>query len=554
MHEIAQALSAAIFVPAGLRSTTSGFPQLPTGANVTSTQRRTSPLFFEMIPNGPNGRRAAIVGIAVTSLGLAAAGLMLHPASAARPDPKFVKEAPRELSLQAVKPASELSDAFIAVSEAVTSAVVRIEAEQTGGQKRGSWFSRSLPEFLTAPADSTTSSLPEVSGGSGFIVSSNGYILTNYHVIEGADRITVSLSDKRTFTAQVIGADPSTDVAVIRIDAENLPAVSLGDSDSSRVGEWVLAIGNPGFDDASTLDFTVTSGIISAKGRPLNVLEDQTDAGNYSIEDFIQTDAVINPGNSGGPLVDIKGRVIGINTAIATTTGYNQGYGFAIPMNLAQRVMKDLIAHGYVRRALLGVSITEISPEDAEVYHLPKIAGVLVEDYDANSPAHSAGLNRSDVIVAVDGAAVESVGGLQRLVALHQPGEFVNLSIIRYGARQTVRVKLAEAPNNAVTPTGPPAPVPGGLGIEVIDLDARLARELGFSDASGVIISKVAPGSAAYRKEVGEGHRLQSINQQRVQNSRDARRLLHSVKSGQIASLVMETGEGRTYIANVRVP
>lgn len=508
-----------------------------------------------MITNGPNGRKAAIVGIAVTSIGLAAAGVMLRPASAARPDPKFVKEPPRELSLQAVKPASELSDAFIAVSEAVTSAVVRIEAEQTGGQRRGSWFSRSLPEFLTAPADSDASSgLPEVSGGSGFIVSSNGYILTNYHVIEGADRITVSLSDKRSFTAQVIGADPSTDVAVIRIDAENLPAVSLGDSDASRVGEWVLAIGNPGFDDASTLDFTVTSGIISAKGRPLNVLEDRTDEGNYSIEDFIQTDAVINPGNSGGPLVDIKGRVIGINTAIATTTGYNQGYGFAIPMNLAQRVMKDLIAHGYVRRALLGVSITEISPEDAEVYHLPKIAGVLVEDYDANSPAHSAGLNRSDVIVAVDGAAVESVGGLQRLVALHQPGDFVTLSIIRYGASKTVRVKLAEAPNDPVTPTGPPAPVPGGLGIEVIDLDARLARELGFKSGGGVIISKVAPGSAAYRKDVVEGHRLQSVNQQRVQSSRDARRLLHGVKSGQIASLVMQTGAGRTYIANVRVP
>jgi serine protease Do len=507
-----------------------------------------------MTPNGPIGRKAAIFGIAVTSLGLAAGGVMLHPASASRPTPTFITEPPHSLSTQATRPASELSDAFIAVSEAVTSAVVRIEAEQTNGSKHASWFTRSLPQFLAAPSDSSANALPEVSGGSGFIVSSNGYILTNYHVIEGADRITVSLADKRTFTAQVIGADPSTDVAVIRIDATNLPAVALGNSDDARVGEWVLAIGNPGFDDSSTLDFTVTSGIISAKGRPLNILESRTDDANYAIEDFIQTDAVINPGNSGGPLVDIRGRVIGINTAIETTTGYNQGYGFAIPMNLAQRVMKDLIAHGYVRRALLGVSITEIAPEDAEVYHLPKIAGVLVEDFDDNSPARAAGLERNDVIVAVDGSSVESVGSLQRLVALHQPGETVSLSVIRFGARVTIRAKLSEAANTPIMQSGPPAPVPGGLGLEVIDLDARLAKELEFETAGGVVIAKVAVGSAAYRKEVVEGVRLLEINQKKVSDAREARRILHGLASGSVVSLLMEKSDGHTLIENIRVP
>jgi serine protease Do len=508
-----------------------------------------------MTPNGPNGRKAAILGIALAGIGLAAAGVVLHPASASRPDPVFVTQPPKELDKNATKPASELSDAFIAVSEAVTSAVVRIEAEQTGGGKHASWFSRSLPQFLTAPADSAADdSAPEVSGGSGFIVSENGYILTNYHVIEGADRITVALADKRTFTAQVIGADPSTDVAVIRINASNLPAVALGNSDDARVGEWVLAIGNPGFDDASTLDFTVTSGIISAKGRPLNILENKSDAEDNAIEDFIQTDAVINPGNSGGPLVDIKGRVIGINTAIATTTGYNQGYGFAIPVNLAQRVMRDLIANGYVRRALLGVSITEVSPEDAEVYKLPKISGVLVEDMNESSPARDAGLARGDVIVAVDGSEVESVGGLQRLVALHQPGENVDLSVIRYGARMQMHVKLSEAPKDVVTQSGPPAPVPGGLGIEVMDLDARVAKELGFPSAGGAIVSKVLPGSAAYRKEVSEGLRIQTINQQNVPSARDARRMLHGIASGGIVQLVLERNDGHTFIANIRVP
>jgi serine protease Do len=507
-----------------------------------------------MNPDAPNGRKVAILGIAIASVGLAAAGVMLRPASGARPEPTFVKEPPRDLNPSDVRPASELSNAFIAVSEAVTSAVVRIEAEQTNGAKRSSWFSRSLPEFFATPADSTVDS-PEISGGSGFIVSSNGYILTNFHVIEGADRITVSLADKRSFVAQVIGVDPSTDVAVIRIEAENLPAVSLGNSDSARVGEWVLAIGNPGFDDASTLDFTVTSGIISAKGRPLRILGNSDEAGpQYAIEDFIQTDAVINPGNSGGPLVDIKGRVIGINTAIATTTGYNQGYGFAIPMNLAQRVMSDLIAHGYVRRALLRVSIREVAAEDAEIYRLPRIAGVVVEDYEDRSPAHAAGLNRNDVIIAVDGTNVESVSQLQRIIALHQPGETVTLSVIRYGVRRSVRVRLAEAVNRTLAQPGPPAPVPGGLGIEVKDLDKTLAQQLGYERAGGVIVSVVTRGSAADRKLVGEGDRLLAINDQKVANAREARRLLHGFASGKVVSLLIERPEGTTYIANIRIP
>jgi serine protease Do len=505
-----------------------------------------------------NGRRAALAGIAAMSLVLAAAGLVLRPAAGARPEPLFVTEPPKQLSAQAVKPASELSDAFIAVSEAVTPAVVRIEAEQAAGTSTASWFSRSLPEFFDPPMTDSAGALPEVSGGTGFIVSANGYILTNYHVIEGADRITVALADKRTFNAQVIGADPSTDVAVIRISADGLPAVALGNSDDARVGEWVLAIGNPGFGDASTLDFTVTSGIISAKGRPLQILEGSDS--NFAIEDFIQTDAVINPGNSGGPLVDIKGRVIGINTAIATSTGYSQGYGFAIPMNLAQRVMRDLIAHGYVRRALLRVSIREILPEDAEVYHLPRIAGVLVEDYDETSPAHVAGLERNDVIIAVDGTPIERVGQLQRLIALHQPGEMVTLTTIRYGVSHSLQVRLAEAERQVLPRNGPPPPLPGGLGLDVADLNAALADQFGYTSAAGftgttgVVITHVVPASAADRKAVGEGHLLRQIDNQPVKNAREARRLLQADPAGTIVSLLLERPDGTTYIANIRVP
>ncbi|MGH7443566.1 MAG: S1C family serine protease, partial [Longimicrobiales bacterium] len=327
-------------------------------------------------------------------------------------------------NVASVRRASELSDAFISIAETITPAVVRIQAERTVSQPHQGWLPRGLNDFFGGvEGDSMLFDIPEVGGGTGFVVSADGYILTNNHVVEGATRITVSLPDRRVFDARVIGRDPTTDLAVIKIATRGLHAVHFGDSDEARVGEWVIAIGNPGFDDASTLDFTVTSGIISAKGRPLNIIDTGLDASDdgfrYAIEDFIQTDAVINPGNSGGPLVNLRGAVIGVNTAIATSTGYNQGYGFAIPANLARRVMKDLIEKGRVERALLGVSIVDVSPEDAEVYGLPTIAGVLVEDFAGDSPARAAGLQRGDVITAIDGAPTQRVGQLQRLVANH---------------------------------------------------------------------------------------------------------------------------------------
>jgi serine protease Do len=267
----------------------------------------------------------------------------------------------------------EVADAFAAVAQRITPAVVRIETEKLPTERRGSWLPRPLQNLM--PGDTTTSP-PEMAGGSGFIVSPDGYILTNNHVVEGADIITVTLHNKRSFQARVTGLDPTTDVALIKIDATALPYLPLGDSDRARVGEWVLAIGNPGFQDASTLDFTVTGGIISAKGRPLNVLNSGNGTElNFAIEDFIQTDAAINPGNSGGPLVNIRGEAIGINTAIASTTGFNEGYAFAVPSNLARRVMTDLLEHGRVRRPLLGISIKDITQEDAEIYGLSVIAG-----------------------------------------------------------------------------------------------------------------------------------------------------------------------------------
>jgi len=508
--------------------------------------------------------------IALTSLGIlvVALGAAASLENRLPPDPTPVVKpaAPRPVtaSREAVRQATELSEAFIAIAETVTPAVVRIQTEQSQGAD--GWLSRGLQEFFGPPGDPDERGRerpPQMAGGTGFIVSEDGYILTNNHVVQDAQRITVALEDRRTFEAQVVGRDPTTDLAVIRIRPNGpLPAVRLGDSDRTRVGQWVLAIGNPGFQDASTLDFTVTSGIISAKGRPLNILAsglaaERPDEAGFAIEDFIQTDAVINPGNSGGPLVDLQGEVVGINTAIASTTGFNQGYGFAIPSNLARDVMRDLIEHGQVRRALLGVSISEVTAEDAEVYGLGSISGVLVEDFGARSPAQEAGLERHDVIVAVDGTPVERVGQLQRLIAQHDPGEAVELSVVRYGEARTFSVRLAQAPI-----TTPPAETrlvarttkAADAGIEVSDVTSAVARRYGIGETGGVVVTGVDPFGPADRKGLAEGHRILTINRQPARSAREVRSILRRLSSGEVVSLLVQTPDGRTSIVNLRVP
>ena len=452
--------------------------------------------------------------------------------------------------------ATELSQAFVNIAQAVTPAVVRIQAEHQASDQDV----RRIPghEFL-----SPRGSVPEIAGGTGFLVSSDGYILTNNHVVEGADRITVTLVDKRRFLAKLVGRDPTTDIAVVKIDATGLPTVALGDSDQSRVGEWVLAIGNPGFgdgDDGGTLDFTVTNGIISAKGRPLNILASEmgrSPASALAIEDFIQTDAVINPGNSGGPLVNLSGEVIGVNAAIASSTGYNEGYGFAIPSNLARKVMKDLVAYGHVRRPVLGVTIAEVGEEDAQAFKLPAISGVLVEDFSGSFfLARSAGMQRGDVIVSVDGRPVDHMGQLQRLVAQHQPGDVVDVGLIRYGERRDAHVRLVEADLPAVADAAPPPPAPQGLGVEIADLTPQLARRYAAAGLrpGGAFVTRVQPFSAAERKLV-PGDRIVQINRTPIASVDQAQRLVKAAHPGDVISLfVQRPGDGRTHIANLRMP
>jgi serine protease Do len=484
-------------------------------------------------------------------------------ASPAAPVTAAMQVASQPQPLPALDEVRRFSAAFADAAATVTPAVVRIQTERGPEDGQRGLPSRMRDLFDRLPEGHPDMLYPSVAGGTGVLVSPDGLILTNTHVISGAHRITVTLADKRVFDATVVGADPTTDIALIMVGQGDLPAAHLGDSDAVRVGEWVIAIGNPAFHRASTLDFTVTSGIVSAVGRPLDVIRQELSnqetgraVAAYAIEDFIQTDAAINPGNSGGPLIDLDGQVIGINTAIASGTGFNQGYGFAVPINMAKRVMADLLEHGHVRRPLMGISIGAVGPEDAQVYGLARIAGVLVEDFPATSPARDAGILRHDVIVAIGGQAVERLGQFQRLVASHQPGEVVEVDVVRYGQSRRFSVRLTEADlgtPRVVRTTAERAQAPD-IGLELVDLTPALARDRNFSRPGGALIAAVRPHSPAMRREVVRGLVIREINRNRVESAAEADRVLRAAASGTVVSLLLEDERGGTLIRNIRVP
>jgi len=514
----------------------------------------------------PLKAKGRVVALAATVLIIgagAAAGLgWTHTSHAMLP----VVEEP-QVPAAAVQPAVDLSDAFTNLADAVTPAVVRIETRRT---VQPSEQSQRMPEqfrrFFDFPEGEEGEPRSAIAGGSGFIVTRDGYILTNNHVVEGASDLRVYFPDRRYFPAEVVGTDPFTDVAVIKVDVEeDLPVMSFGDSDEVDVGEWVVAIGNPGFGASTQLDFTVTAGIISAKGRGLSLLQRDllgdrrfNEVAGYAIEDFIQTDAVINPGNSGGPMVNLQGQVVGINSAIASRTGVYQGYGFAIPINLARRIMEDLIEYGHVKRPRIGVQIVDVVAEDAEAYGLPKVSGVLVQSVDETGPSAGA-LQSEDVIVALDDEPVGYVSELQAEIAEQRPGDRVELTVYRDGEPVDVTVRLGEAPINDLSTVVAERPVLASerLGIQVEALTPEIAQRLGFEDASGVILSDVMSGSAAERRGVGthEGRaKLVRINETDIDLPEDVRRALDGVEAGEVVSLYFEDVAGTRQVVNVRMP
>ena len=460
-----------------------------------------------------------------------------------------------------VKTLADASNAFVSISEHITPAVVSVQAERDP-RTRPSTRQRTptLPpgfEDLFRGIDPQQQQPRQEATGSGFIVSRDGYILTNNHVVEGADRIQVAMQDRRIFDARIIGRDPTTDVAVLKIEGKNFTAVSFGDDEKLRIGEWVLAIGNP-----LGLDFTVTAGIVSAKGRGLQGLQRSL----YDISDFIQTDAAINPGNSGGPLVNARGEVVGINSAIASQTGFYSGYGFAIPITLAKQVMDDLIAHGEVRRAVIGVSITEVFPEDAQVAGLRTIAGVKVQAYSGeDSPAMAAGIEPGDIIIRADGKSVDRVNALQRVIRAKRPGDVVELEAMRYGTRKQFKVKLTAAPKNlglVAEAEEPPArttlPANSRLGISVEPAPTEFVRAVQLPEQyRGLRVADVEEGGPAENRILVNDVIVEVLpSKAKIRTLADLTKALDGVRPGEVVSFLVfrpvRGGGGQTAVVNLR--
>lgn len=463
-------------------------------------------------------------------------------------------------------PLPEIHSRFAEIAKRVTPAVVSISTEfspEVAARMEGGGEQPQLPPGFLPPGflppgmhQQQGQEQPVRATGSGFLISSDGYIMTNNHMVDGAEKVRVTLLDHRIFDAKIIGHDPNTDVALIKIEGKNFPTVQLGNDSTVQVGDPVIAIGNP-----LGLDFTVTSGIISAKGRAdqlTNLFQEK-----YAVVDFLQTDAVINPGNSGGPLVDMQGQVIGINTAIASPTGVYAGYGFAIPISIARAVTADLKQYGQVHRGVLGVSIQDVGPADAQAAGLDKITGALVGGFTSDtSPAKQAGLQPGDIILSVNGRPVSRVSELQGMMLAYEPGETVTLGVMRYGKRQTVKVKLGALPRESTVAEsgnqGGGAKSPAQLlGISVTDVTPAIARQLGLpAGMTGLAVADVDPNGLAAGQIVPRDVITATLGggkRKPVKSVQDLQNAISEAKGGVLSLLVYTPQLQGTRVVNIEI-
>jgi len=433
--------------------------------------------------------------------------------------------------------------AFAAVVKKAGPAVVHVRVEksvQGRGQDPFGMFSDPFFERFFGPQFRHHRQEPrhfkQTAAGSGFIISSDGYLLTNNHVVEDAETITVLLADKREFKAKVIGTDPQSDVALIKIDATNLPVLPLGNSDKLEVGEWVIAIGNP-----FELNQTVTVGVVSAKGRNRIGINDY--------ENFIQTDAAINPGNSGGPLLNIHGEAIGMNTAIFSRSGGYMGIGFAIPINMAKSIEQQLRQHGKVTRGWLGVMIQDINDDLAKSFNLDNAAGVLISGVTEKSPAAKADLKQGDVIIALEGKPLADVNDLRNKIALTTPGTELSLQIIREGKKKDITVTIGEQPADMgrFGMTGGNGPLQK-MGLTLQNLTQELSDQFGYSKNQGVLIADVAQGSPAAQIGLQAGQLIEEVNKERVHNLRELKTALKRSQNPHKVLLRVRAGEFSQYV------
>jgi serine protease Do len=476
-----------------------------------------------------------------TAWGISFWGEAASPTPTVRPQAAEAAVAPPAASAEATPCLPD----FSALAERLSPAVVNISTSSTApaegpGQVIPGPFGRGPEEFFE-PFERFFGQFPrrpqrQRSLGSGFIINHEGYILTNNHVVENADQITVRLANEQEYKAKLIGRDAKTDIAVIKIDnVPNLAVVTMGDSDRLKVGEWVMAIGNP-----FGLEHTVTAGIVSAKGRYL---------GQGSYDQFIQTDAAINPGNSGGPLINLRGEVVGINTAIFSRTGGNIGIGFAIPINLAKELLPELEAKGKVTRGWLGVLIQKVTPDIAESLGLAKPEGALVADVMQDSPAAEAGIKVGDIIIEFDGHTIKDSNELPLLVARTPVGKVVKVKLLRNNNPVTVEVKIGELKEEE--PTGERgSAAEEELGITVQPLTPDVAESLGLSrDLKGMVVARVEPGSPAEEAGLRRGDVILEVNREPVKDLASYRKALKAAAGKKSVLLLVRRGENTIFIA-----
>lgn len=430
------------------------------------------------------------------------------------------------------------ADAFVLASENTINSVVHVTTKVVRTQVQRDPFY----EFFYGPGTGNREYKQYGSGsGSGVIVSSQGYIVTNNHVIEDAAEIEVILNDNSKYAATVVGTDPSTDIAVLKIDAEGLKPIPLGNSDDVRVGEWVLAVGNP-----FNLTSTVTAGIISAKARNINLLSDRSRTTAVPIESFIQTDAAVNPGNSGGALVNIKGELIGINTAIASQTGSYSGYSFAVPVNLVSKVMRDIIDYGIVQRAFLGVQIADINQELKETKKLSSTKGVFINGVTENGGAEKAGIKADWVILKIGSKEVNSVAELQEEIGKRRPGDKVALTLRNTNNEEVIKeVLLRSADGETALKSKEEVSKTSALGAVFGDMTDKERKELNVS--YGVKVKALEPGKL---KSAGivEGDVITSINQKPCETVEQLTAFLNAARGGVYMEIVRSNGK-KDYIA-----
>jgi serine protease Do len=421
---------------------------------------------------------------------------------------------------------------FTGIAEKVTQAVVHITSSQSREKINREQNQNDPLQFFFGP-NGPIERGPSQSSGSGVIINADGYIVTNNHVVKDADVVEVTLSDNRSYKAEVVGTDPDTDLAVIKINQKDLPYLSFVDSDKSRVGEWVLAVGNP-----FNLNSTVTAGIISAKGRNINIINSNNpqngQQASSAIESFIQTDAAINPGNSGGALVNLAGELLGINTAIASPTGSYSGYGFAVPSNIVSKIVEDLVAFGTVQRGWLGVQVGSVSSDLKKDFDLAVNEGAYVSGFPENSisAAKDAGLKEGDVVTKIDEAPIKSSAALIEYIGRKRPGDKVALTIDRKGKIVVISVVLKNKEGNVGTVKREEKDPVSLLGIQLEDMDSKNLAKLEL--ANGVKVKSLQKGKIEKYTDMRDGFIITHIDNAAVSSAKEVMRILKSKMSGEL--------------------